>query len=123
MYKRQGLKQADIDIVGGSDVFFDRLVQAVGMGKSIDGFLDKSEASQKLLKGYLDGDASFVGDLKEVLSRPAASSDDVRNLTLAAFLGRLMHGEEGDRQTKIAQLLEVAERMGLDNVKLNKLLQ
>ncbi len=114
----EGLKQADIDIVGGDSVFFDRLVGAIGMGKAVDGFVDKSETSQKLLGDYLSGEKSFVADLKDVLSRPALSSGDVQNLTVSALLGRVMAGTSGEAQNKIGQLLEVAERLGLDDVKI-----
>ncbi len=123
MVLSEGLKSADIDIVGGDSVFFDRLVSAVGMGKAVDGFVDGSESTHKLLGDYLNGDSSFAGDLKDVLMNPAVSSGDVRNLTLAALLGKLMAGAEGDRQGKLEQLMEVAERMGLDEVKVTDLLK
>ncbi len=119
----EGLRHANIDIVGGDSIFFDRLVNAVGMGKAVDSFFDKSETSRKLLGDYLDGDSSFIADLKDVLTRPSASSGDVKNLTLAAFLAQMMQGADGERQTKIGQLIEVAERMGLDEVKLKNLLK
>ncbi|MCP5017611.1 MAG: flotillin family protein, partial [Ketobacter sp.] len=74
MVLSEGLKSADIDIVGGDDIFFDRLIGAVGMGKAVDGFIDKSDATQKLLGDYLSGDSSFTGDLKGVLTQPNLSS-------------------------------------------------
>lgn len=116
-----GLQSAKIDIVGGESMFFDRIVNAVGMGKSIDGLIDNSETGQKLLGDYLSGDSSFTEDLKDVLTRPAASSADVRNLTLAAFLNQLASKSEGDKQVKLEQLSEVIERMGIDDVKLSAL--
>ncbi len=119
----EGLKQANIDIVGGDDVFFDRLINAVGIGKTADGFLRNSEATRRLLGDYLSGESSLTGDLKDVLTRPNASSDDIRNLTLAALLGKLMAGSEGERQGKLEQLMEVAERMGLDQVKVTDLVK
>ncbi len=119
----EGLKQANIDIVGGDDIFFDRLINAVGMGKVVDGFVDKSESTQKLLGDYLSGESSFTEDLKGVLTRPNLSSGDVRDLTLAALLGKLMDGSEGERQGKLEQLIDVAERMGLDGVKVTDLLK
>jgi len=121
MVVSEGLKNASIDIVGGDDVFFNRLVNAIGMGKAVDGFVEKSDATRALLGDYLDGERSFAGDLKEVLSHPAASSADVRNLTLAAFLGRMMDRAEGERQVKLGQLREVVEQMGLDEVKVTDL--
>lgn len=122
MVVAEGLKQADIDIVGGDTVFFDRLVSAVGMGKAVDGFVDKSETSQKLLGDYLNGEKSFAGDLKDVLSRPALSSGDVQNLTVAAMLARVMAGSSGEHQEKLAKLLEAAEGLGLDKVELKDIL-
>ena len=118
----EGLKTATIDIVGGDDVFFDRLINAVGMGKTVDGFVDGSKASQKLLGDYLNGDSSFTEDLKEVLTHPAVSSGDVRNLTLAALLGKLAAGTEGKKQGKLQQLLEAAQGLGLDGMKVTDLL-
>ncbi len=35
----KGLEKANIDIVGGDSVFFDRLIGAVSLGKSVDGFV------------------------------------------------------------------------------------
>ncbi len=118
----EGLKQANIDIVGGDSIFFDRLVNAVGMGKAIDGFVDKSETSQKLLGDYLGGKESFVADLKDVLTRPSVSSGDIQNLTLAAILGKVVAGSSGERQTKLTQLMEAAERLGLGDVQLDDLI-
>ncbi len=114
----EGLKAANIDIVGGSDIFFDRLVGAISHGKAVDGFIDKSATGQKLLHDYLEGESSFTEDLKDVLTRPAVSSGDLRNLSLASLLHGLAERSEGDRQVKMGQLLEVAERLGVDSLKL-----
>ena len=118
----EGLKQADIDIVGGDTVFFDRLVQAVGMGKAADSFVDKSEVAQKLFGDYLRGEKSLTGDLKDVLSRPSVSSANLRDLTLTAALGHLMTNADSERKAKLGQLLEVVERLGLKDVGLDELL-
>ena len=117
----EGLKQAKIDIVGGDDVFFNRLVNAVGMGKTVDAFVNKSGVNQRLLKDYLSGKSSFTEDLKEVLSRPALSSGDLRNLTLASLLQGLGDRATGDRQVKMEELKEIAERMGLDQLRVGDL--
>ena len=116
-----GLKSARIDIVGGDDVFFDRLTKSIGMGKSVDAFVNKSGVNQRLLKDYLSGDSSFTEDLKQVLSRPALSSGDLRNLTLASLLKSLGDQATGDRQNKMLELQEIAERMGLDEMRVGDL--
>lgn len=118
----EGLKQADIDIVGGDNVFFDRLVGAIGMGKAVDGFVDKSESAQRLFKDYLSGEKSLPADLKDVLSRPALSSAAVRDLTLATVLGRRIRAADGEQKEKLSALLETLESLGLDDLGLDQLL-
>jgi uncharacterized membrane protein YqiK len=43
------LGKANIDIVGGDGQFFDRIVNSIGMGKSIDSFLAESETARAVL--------------------------------------------------------------------------
>ncbi|WP_051759298.1 hypothetical protein [Herbidospora cretacea] len=83
-----GLSKANIDIVGGDSVFFDKLVGAVTMGKSIDGFVDNSEVARTLADPYLNGDASLSADLAKIVS--GIDSGAVRDMTVSAFLATLM---------------------------------
>ncbi|GLX98291.1 flotillin family protein [Herbidospora sp. NBRC 101105] len=83
-----GLSKANIDIVGGDSVFFDKLVGAVTMGKSVDGFVDNSEVARTLAEPYLNGDASLSADLAKIVS--GVDSGAVRDMTVSAFLATLM---------------------------------
>ncbi|NED06379.1 flotillin family protein, partial [Streptomyces sp. SID6648] len=83
-----GLENADIDIVGGDSVFFDRLVSSVSLGKGVDGFVKHSETAQALAGPWLDGSSSFTDDLTRVLG--SVSTGDVQNLTVSALLMKLM---------------------------------
>nr|WP_062335666.1 hypothetical protein [Herbidospora sakaeratensis] len=83
-----GLSKANIDIVGGDSVFFDKLVGAVTMGKSIDGFVDNSEVARTLAEPYLNGDASLSADVAKIVS--GVDSGAVRDMTVSAFLATLM---------------------------------
>lgn len=114
----EAFKNTKIDIVGGDGEFFQRFVNAVGFGKSIDGFIDKSKSTQTLLKGYLEGGESLPADLKEVLSRPAVSAEDVQRLTVAALLGSLMKRGSAEQQTMLGELLEKAKDLGVDKMTL-----
>nr|BFE67180.1 hypothetical protein GCM10020092_004810 [Actinoplanes digitatis] len=58
-----GLEKANIDIVGGDSVFFDKLLGSITMGKSLDGFIDHSTVAQGLGARYLNGDANIADDL------------------------------------------------------------
>ncbi|MFT9788031.1 flotillin family protein [Streptomyces rhizosphaericola] len=105
-----GLENADIDIVGGESVFFDRLVSSVSLGKAVDGFVDNSQTAQALAGPWLDGSSSFTDDLSRVLG--SVSTGDVQNLTMSALLMRLM-GSSGAASAQVEQLLAAAKELGL----------
>ncbi|MFH8219523.1 SPFH domain-containing protein [Streptomyces sp. NPDC018057] len=105
-----GLENADIDIVGGESVFFDRLVNAISLGKGVDGFVEHSGTAQALAKPYLDGSASLADDLGRVLG--SVSTADVQNLTVSALLMKLMNSG-GTHAGQFQQLLDRAGELGL----------
>ncbi|MFJ2169179.1 flotillin family protein [Streptomyces griseofuscus] len=105
-----GLENADIDIVGGESVFFDRLVSAVSFGKGVDGFVANSRTAQTLAKPWLDGSGSFTDDLSRVLG--SVGTADIQNLTVSALLMKLMNGG-GAEASQFRQLLERAGELGL----------
>ncbi|MBL9100491.1 MAG: hypothetical protein JNL82_06025 [Myxococcales bacterium] len=108
------LEHAKIQIVGGDGEFFDRFVRAVGTGNAIDGTVQSSETLKKLLGEYFDGKKSLPADVKEILTRPAISADDVQKLTVSAALGDLMARSDGAVKRKLAALLEKAKDLGLE---------
>ncbi|MFJ8079262.1 flotillin family protein [Streptomyces sp. NPDC096205] len=105
-----GLENADINIVGGESVFFDRLVGAIALGKGVDGFMQHSETAQALAKPWMDGTSSFTGDLSRMLG--SVSTSDVQNLTVSALLMKLMNGGGGNAG-QVQQLLDRAGELGL----------
>ncbi|MET9426174.1 SPFH domain-containing protein [Streptomyces sp. NPDC003036] len=102
-----GLENADINIVGGESVFFDRIVGAMSLGKSVDGFMDSSQTAQALAGPWLDGSASFTEDLTKVLG--SVSTADVQNLTVSALLTKLMPAGSG----RLDELIGKARQLGL----------
>ncbi|WP_327368272.1 flotillin family protein [Streptomyces sp. NBC_01217] len=105
-----GLENADINIVGGESVFFDRLVSSIALGKGVDGFVQHSETAQALAKPWLDGTASFTDDFTRVLG--SVSTADVQNLTVSALLMKLMKTGGAD-SGQFQQLLDKAGELGL----------
>ncbi|MBW3706291.1 flotillin family protein [Streptomyces griseus] len=105
-----GLENADIDIVGGESMFFDRIVSSISLGKAVDGFVDNSATAQALAGPWLDGSSSFTDDLSRVLG--SVSTGDVQNLTVSALLMRLM-GAPGAASGQVEQLLAAAKELGL----------
>ncbi|GGQ16702.1 hypothetical protein GCM10010266_44950 [Streptomyces griseomycini] len=110
-----GLENADIDIVGGESVFFDRLMSSIALGKGVDGFVRNSETAQALAGPWLDGSASFTDDLGRILG--AVSTADVRNLTVSTLLMRLMQ-QGGENTGRFEELIEKAGELGLSDTPL-----
>ncbi|MFF4758940.1 flotillin family protein [Streptomyces sp. NPDC001292] len=113
-----GLENADIDIVGGESVFFDRLMSAVSLGKGVDGFVENSRTAQALAAPWLDGSSSFTDDLGRILGR--IGSADVKNLTVSALLMKLMQSG-GSNAGQLQQLLDRAGELGLADTPLTAL--
>jgi uncharacterized membrane protein YqiK len=97
-----GLEKADIDIVGGDTVFFDKLMGSISLGKSIDGFVDNSDVAKALAGPWLSGEANFADDIKGILS--SLGSEDVKNLSMSAMLMKMMN-DGGPNASRIQQLL------------------
>ncbi|MEJ8672735.1 flotillin family protein [Streptomyces sp. MS1.AVA.1] len=105
-----GLENADINIVGGESVFFDRLVSSIALGKGVDGFIQHSETAQALAGPWLDGTSSFTDDLSRILG--SVSTADVQNLTVSTLLMKLMRTGGAD-SGQLQQLLDKAGELGL----------
>ncbi|WP_433327824.1 flotillin family protein [Spirillospora sp. CA-294931] len=112
-----GLESADISIVGGDSVFFDRLVGSISLGKSVDGFVGNSEVARNLAGPWLDGSGGFTDDISRLLG--SLGTGGVRDLTLSALLLRLIKagGPETDR---LHELLRTAERLGVAEAPLDQ---
>ncbi|HEV7708146.1 MAG TPA: flotillin family protein, partial [Asanoa sp.] len=106
----KGLEKADIDIVGGDSIFFDKLIGAISVGKSVDGFVGNSTVATSLAGPWLDGSSSFADDLGKLLGK--VNTADVTNLTLSAFLLQQIKAG-GNDQGKLRELLTAAEKLGV----------
>lgn len=105
-----GLEKANIDIVGGDSVFFDRLLSSITLGKSVDGFVSHSDVTQRLAEPWLNGSSSFTEDLTRLVG--SLNTADVANLTLSAFLLQQIKAGGSDAD-KLREMLAVAQRMGI----------
>ena len=112
------LQKAKIDIVGGDGEFFDKLVGAVGMGKSVDRFFDRSEVASRAIEDYQNGNASLRADLKEIVANLGGGSGGVGQMTLAALVGHMIGSSDGEKKAQLEKLLEAAQDMGIADAEL-----
>lgn len=111
------LSTADINIVGGTDMFVDRILGATAMGKAVGGFADSSDATRAIAKPYLNGER----DLIETLASAVGGSQGLANLSLARFLGVLADRVGGDEGALLSELVTSLKDRGLDTISLNQL--
>jgi hypothetical protein len=105
-----GLAKANIDIVGGDTMFFDKIVGSITAGKVVDGFVEHSDVARSLSAPYLNGSASLMEDLAGVVS--GVSTEDLKNLTVSALLMRLIQ-QGGPDSGPLGELLDTARRLGV----------
>ena len=110
---------ANIQIVGGDGQFFDRFIKAVTLGRTIDGVVDNSETVKAVAKDYLSGASSLPNDVKEVLSRPAMTTDAIKDLSLAALFARLAQSGDANTKKKLDKIVADLKALGLAETKLD----
>lgn len=87
----EALKSARIDIVGGENDFFEKIVRAVGTGKSVDRLVRNSETISDIKNTFFNGDPEhFKTQLRQWINDYGISSEDIKNLSIAALIARLM---------------------------------
>jgi hypothetical protein len=111
----QALKSARIDIVGGDSEFFDRIVNSVTGGKSVDRYVNNSYVLRDLKETFINGDPEyFERKMTAFLDQFPVSSADVQNLSVAAVLGKMLGLADTDAaRSDLEHLLEMAHNAGL----------
>ena len=118
----EALKSARIDIVGGDVQFFDRIVNAITDGKRIDRTLENSAALTDIKNTFFEhggGDGTAFRDkLRQFVAQFGISSDDVKNLSIAALVGKMI-GLTDDEQIRgeLKKLLGVVRDAGASRQK------
>lgn len=115
------LAKANIDIVGGTDMFVDRVIGAVSMGKAIEGFSKASDESGMIALPYVNGDK----DLLELLSSAVAGvgTGGIAQLSLARLMNGLADRLGGDDGIAIRSLVEGLQAKGIDSIPIDRLLK
>ncbi|MEM7165778.1 MAG: flotillin family protein [Planctomycetota bacterium] len=113
----EALKSANIDIVGGDVEFIDRIVNSVGGGKSVDAWVEKSRVLTDVKDTFFDGNGDFKGKLRDFIGQFGLESEDIKNLSIAALIGKLMsEATEDGTRSKLQGMLDMVKSSGLENV-------
>ncbi|MCO6456507.1 MAG: flotillin family protein [Pirellulaceae bacterium] len=119
----QALKSARIDIVGGETAFFDKIVDSIKGGKAVDRFVHNSEVLTDVKNTFFNGNPDYFRDkLQELVGTFNLSFDDIKDLSIAALIAKLM-GLTGSDETRheLARLLGMAADSGLSGQRVSAL--
>lgn len=113
----EALKSARIDIVGGDINFFDRIVNSITYGKSLDRLVNNSRVLGDVKETFFNGDSEyFRTQLQKFIGEFGLDSKDIKNLSVAALIGRMiMLADDGGIKRQLEQLLEMARQAGLSD--------
>jgi len=111
----EALKSARIDIVGGENDFFEKVVRAVGTGKAVDRVVQNSQTLSDIKETFFNGDpARFKTQLRQWIGDFGIKTEDLKNLTVATLLTRLMaKTDDGALKTMMNAALGLAREKGL----------
>ncbi len=120
----EALKHAKIDIVGGENDFFEKIVRAVGNGRSVDRLVENSTTLGDIKSTFFNGDPEhFKTQLRQWIDDFGVRTEDLKNLTIAALLGQMAAAGAGDpRAASITSALALAKTLGLSDQPVSKVL-
>jgi hypothetical protein len=120
----EALKHSKIDIVGGENDFFEKIVRAVGSGKSVDRLLENSDALTDIKRTFFNGDPDyFRSQLRQWVKEFGIRSEDLKNLTVAALLAKLLAStKDGSLQSLLRSAEAMARESGLSDVLASKVI-
>ncbi len=86
------------------------MVNSIGLGKAVDGFVGNSEVAQNLAGPWRNGESDFTADLSRLLG--SVDTADLKNLTVSALLIKLIKGGSPESD-KLQRLLDTARELGV----------
>jgi len=111
------LQNSKIDIVGGESTFFDQIINAVKGGKVIDRFVENSEVLQDVKDTFFNGDPEyFQARILGMVEQFNLSSDDVKDLSIAALIAKMLGLAKTDSlRHELQGLLGMAKSKGISD--------
>ncbi len=110
----EALKAAKIDIVGGETMFFDQIIGSISKGKAVDRLVGNSEVLTDVKDTFITGDADdFKKQIQNLTDKFNLTSEDVKNLSIASAIRKMMKQAEGEDKSMLENLLDTAKKTGV----------
>ncbi len=119
----EALKNSTIDIVGGESTFFDQIVNSIKGGKIVDRFVNNSGVVTDIKNTFFNGDGEyFAAQLKQFAGQFGVSFEDVKDLSVAALIGRMISlADSDDDKSRLEDLLRTFRGAGVASQKVASL--
>ena len=118
----EALKVANIEIIGGENQFFERLVNAITIGKSVDRTVNNSRVLTDLKEGLIgSGEQTAAQQIRQFVSQFGLTSEDVKNLTISALVGKLITKSDKENKGVLNNLLDTVKELGIANKSVKEL--
>lgn len=121
----EALKHAKIDIVGGENDFFEKVVRSVSRGKAVERMMSSSSTLTDIKNTFFDGRSpeQFKARLSQYVSDFGIKSEDIKNLTIAALIARMIAGtKDNSLQNILRSVMDTAREAGLADAKASEVL-
>ncbi len=113
----EALKSARIDIVGGENRFFERLVGSITSGKSVDRMVDNSELLTNVKETFLTNDSEeTVQKIRDFVGQFGIKSQDIANLSVSALMLKLIEKSDKGQKGTLQSLLDTVKSLGMADV-------
>ena len=111
----ESLKTAKVEIVGGDNKFFENIVGSITAGKQVDRLVEGSKVLSDVKDTFFTGDpAQFKAELAKYIDMFGVSSEDMKNLSVAALLGQMMGStSDTDILGRLQGMLGAANQAGI----------
>lgn len=118
----EALKSAKIDIVGGENQFFERLVNSITTGKSVDRMVDNSEVLTDVRGALLGDDPEATRQqIQKFVSQFGLTSEDLKNLSISALMLKLIAQASEEDKGVLSRILTTVKELGVGDMKASKL--
>lgn len=117
----EALKASNIDIVGGETMFFESIIGQITKAKGFDRLIESSDNAKQIrdsILGSEDVKGNLLEKIKDFADKYGIGSSDIKNLSIAALINKMMGGASGDDYNFLKNLMNLANGMGLGDQKL-----
>ena len=85
-------------------MFFDQIIGSIAKGKSIDRLVENSDVLSDIKETFITGDPEyFKKQLGDFMDRFNITSEDIKNLSIAGAINRMMNNAEGEDKTVLSK--------------------